>query len=393
MAVAFSCAVFVAYPYVLYPLLLRLLPTRPVRRDPGHAASMSLLFCAVDEAAAMPEKLANIAALKARHPDLEVLAYDDGSSDDTFALLAARPDLVTVERGTGRRGKAAGMARLAARARGEVLVFCDANVLLDAGALDALRAYYADPKVGGVCGTLRYVGTGASPTARVGGFYWRLEEAIKAGESRSGSVMGADGALFSVRRALYPSLPETVLDDLAVSMAVVTSGHRLVRAGDALATERSVVARREEAARKVRIGARAWHTHRHLAPSLRRLSARDRFCYASHKVARWFGGPALIVGTAAAVLSAALLSPGLGLAAAGVVGAGGCVLWRAERGALGALGAVLVALMATGLGVARAMRGEVVVTWAPAITRQGSVSPRAGSPASGGAGPAARVGG
>ena len=77
----------------------------------------------------------------------------------------------------------------------------------------------------------------ASPTAKVGALYWRLEEATKALESRTGSVMGGDGSIFSIRRSLYPDFPDSVLDDLTVSMSPVFAGKRLIRADDVIAFE------------------------------------------------------------------------------------------------------------------------------------------------------------
>ena len=96
------------WPFFLYPMILSLLPRRACGKDKAHRASVSLLFCAYNEGAAMPAKIANLEMLKRRHPDLEILAFDDRSSDDTADQLSARPDLVTLVRGAGRSGKAHG---------------------------------------------------------------------------------------------------------------------------------------------------------------------------------------------------------------------------------------------------------------------------------------------
>ena len=364
-----GCGGLVLYPYLGFPLILRFLPTKPIARNIGHRGRVTMMFCAFNEGQVIAEKLRNIARLKARYPELEVLAYDDGSSDDTCAQLEARPDLVTVLRGAGRCGKAHGMKRMAAQAQGDILVFTDANVLLDEAALDNLMAWYGDPNVGGVCGTLKYLGEGTSATASVGGLYWRLEERIKAAESRSGNVMGADGSIFSVRRELYPSFPDTVLDDMTVSMAVVFAGKRLIKVEDVVAYERLVSARSEEFRRKMRIAARAYHTHRHLAPKLGKMAAIDVFKYVSHKVLRWFGGLFLMMGALAFVglaLSVSWLVAGLGLCAVLVAAVMG---FRAKTGTLGAIAEIILALVATQIGVFKAMRGQVVVTWAPAKSR------------------------
>jgi cellulose synthase/poly-beta-1,6-N-acetylglucosamine synthase-like glycosyltransferase len=369
LAVLLGAIVAVLWPFLVYPLVLRLLPTRPEHPVAGPLPSASLLFCAYNEGAAMPGKLANLAALKARHPGLEIWAFDDGSADDTAARIAAAGPLVTLLRGPGRSGKAHGMKQLAARARGDVLIFTDANVLLDMDAIDNLLARYADPAVGGVLGSLHYLGEGDSATASVGSLYWRIEERLKDEESRTGNVLGADGSIFSIRRTLYPDFPDTVLDDLTVSMAVLFAGRRLVKAKDVIARERLVAARGDEYRRKVRIAARAWHTHGHLRPQLRQMSVLDRFKYASRKVVRWFGGLFLLIGTLAAAALAWRLSPWLCLVSCGI---GVLLLWagaRAKRGPLAALVDVVIAYVATLQGVAQAMSGRTFAVWQPAQSR------------------------
>ncbi|EQB17333.1 glycosyltransferase family 2 protein [Sphingobium lactosutens] len=362
------CLIAVAWPFLCYPLVLRALPTRPEHPVAVPAPSASLLFCAYNEAAAMPDKLANLAMLRQRHPDLECLAFDDGSSDGTGDLIAAAGP-VTLLRGPGRSGKAHGMKQLAARARGDVLIFTDANVLLDPDAIDRLLARYADPDIGGVLGSLHYVGADESATASVGSLYWRLEERLKDEESRTGNVLGADGSIFSIRRSLYPDFPDSVLDDLTVSMAVVFAGRRLIKAKDVIARERLVTARGDEYRRKVRIAARAWHTHRYLRPQLRRLAAIDRFKYASRKIVRWFGGAFILIGALAAAILAWRVSPllfALGMAAVAVAVMTGL---RARRGPLAALVDMLIAYAATLQGVTKAMRGRTVTIWNPAQSR------------------------
>lgn len=364
-----GCIFLLIYPYLIYPAILRKLPSKPVAHDPQHRCRATLVFCAYNEGAVMAEKLRNIEMLKLRHPDLEVLAFDDGSSDSTYEQMSARPDLLRVVRGGGRNGKAYGMKQLAAMATGDIMIFTDANVLLDEVAIDNLFAWYADPEVGGVCGKLRYLGTENSATASVGGLYWRLEEKIKSEESRIGNVMGADGSIFSLRRELYPDFPDTVLDDLTVSMAPVFAGKRLLKVDDVVAYERLVAVRGEEFSRKIRIAARAYHTHLYLRPWLAQMSTMDKFKYNSRKVVRWFGGLFLILSTVLFTGLVALVSPSLLFLVAIILAVGLAAGRKVNSGLVGAVTEIVLALIATLLGVVRAMRGQTIVTWSPAKSR------------------------
>jgi cellulose synthase/poly-beta-1,6-N-acetylglucosamine synthase-like glycosyltransferase len=362
------CFVLFIYPYLIYPLVLRTLSRKPIRAAPADF-SVSLLFCAYNEVEALPEKIDNLRKLRERMPGLEVLAYDDNSSDGTSELLEQAADVVTVIRGAGRTGKAAGMKRLAARAQGEILIFTDANVILAPDAITNLLPYYADSDVGGVCGTLHYTSDPESATAQVGTLYWRLDEDLRSHESATGDVMGADGSIFSIRKSLYPSFPDTVLDDFTVSMSVIFAGKRLISAPDVIAFERSVARRDEEMRRKIRIGARAFHTHMHLKGQVKRMSALNRFKYVSHKLLRWFGGLFLAAGAGFALIAIALASP---LVATGLAAAG-CLLMlaslKSRNGILAKLSDILLSTFATLIGVLQGMRGRTVTTWAPAKSR------------------------
>lgn len=371
-AVAALCAFAVIYPYLIYPIILACLPRRAVARgaaDGGDGSHFSLLFCAYNEAASMPSKLANLKELKARYPALEVLAFDDGSTDGTADLIATETPFVRLLRGGGRNGKAHGMKLLAEMAQNELLIFTDANVLLQSNAPDALASCYADPDVGGVCGALHYLGQEGTATAAVGGMYWRLEERIKDLESSTGSVMGADGSIFSIRAELYPEFPDTVLDDFTVSMEVVFQGKRLIKSNDVIAFEQLVSSRSDEFARKVRIAARAFHTHTTLAEKRATLSISDRFRYLSHKTLRWFGGAFLVAGAISGLLALLFVDLWLGSAAVAVLI---CVSWlgvRFSRGSFSAVIEIVLAMIATMMGVVKALRGLTFATWNPAKSR------------------------
>lgn len=363
------CGLAVVYPYLIYGRILRLLPTQPLRPDSRFRASITLVFCAYNEAASLDEKLENIALLKARHPDLEVLAFDDGSTDGSLEMMNRRPELLKVISGGGRNGKAHGMKLLAAQAAGDILVFTDANVCLREDALDALLAWYGDPEVGGVCGSLNYLGADSSATAAVGASYWKLEEKLKAEESRTGNVMGADGSIFSIRRSLYPDFPDTVLDDLTVSMNVVFSQKRLIIVDDVVAYEKLVAKRSDEMSRKARIAARAYHTHKYLSPKLHNLSAIDKFKYWSRKTLRWHGGLFLAASVALFIMALLHISIAASIVAVLVIGFVLFVGGRKDNGLLASAVEVIGALLMTQLGVFRAMKGQTFAVWNPAKSR------------------------
>jgi cellulose synthase/poly-beta-1,6-N-acetylglucosamine synthase-like glycosyltransferase len=131
-----------------------------------------------------------------------------------------------------------------------------------------------------------------------------MEKAIRQMESDSGSVVGATGAFYAVRRKLLVPLPaETILDDVFIPMNVVRQGARVVFDDRAHAWDVASQGTTREFTRKVRTLTGNYQLLQ-LAPWL--LSAKNpiRFEFVSHKLCRLLVPFAL----AAALVSSALLS-------------------------------------------------------------------------------------
>lgn len=359
------------HPYVGYPLSLLAFRERPVRKGVvPRPRSVALLFAAYNEERSLPAKLANIAEIKTRYPEIEVIAYSDMSADRTLDMLEARSDLLRVVPSDERTGKATGMRRMVASTNADICIFTDANVILDPVSIDRLLDYFTDPAVGGVAGTLRYINDGDSLTAEVSGLYWRLEEWIKQRESRCGSIMGADGSIFATRRALYPTVPSHLLDDMTVSMSTIFAGYRLIHATDVIAYEKNATAASDEFRRKRRIACRAFNTHRHLWPQIERsFPPADIYKYVSHKLLRWLGLPILIL--AALCATGALMLADEAIWAVALWGMAGVVLLlaRARVRPFSQLAEILWSISAIFVGLTDSWRGQTYQTWAPAKSR------------------------
>lgn len=359
------------YPYLLYPLTLRLFPARPVRRaSAAPPLSFTLVFAAYNEERSLPAKLANLREIKARYPEIELIAYCDLSSDRTRDLLEEAGDILTTIAADRRTGKAVGMARMAAVAKGEICIFTDANVILDPEAIPALARYFADPEIGGVAGTLCYTNDDESPTAQVGGLYWRLEEKIKQLESRCGSLMGADGSIFATRRALYPPVPPHLLDDMTVSMSVPLAGKRLIHADDVIAYEKNATSSTDEFRRKRRIACRAFNTHRYLWPKIvKAFGPGDIYKYVAHKLLRWFGLVWLAAFLLFASLALALAEAWVALALFLSAVLAGVVLGERRLPPFVTGLEILKSIVATFYGIIDSLRGLTYQTWTPAKSR------------------------
>jgi cellulose synthase/poly-beta-1,6-N-acetylglucosamine synthase-like glycosyltransferase len=371
-AAALAFLLLALHPFVTYPLSLRLLARNAAPRPvvPMGSPRVAICVCAYKEEACIERKMANLLELRARRGQLDIHVYVDGMEDRTGALLAPFADEIDLVVSPTRHGKTHGMNLLVERCTADLVVFTDANVHVDPPAIDALVRAFEDPETGCVCGHLIYTNGAESATAEIGSLYWRLEEQVKRHESTLGAVMGADGSLFAVRRALYPRVPETLIDDMFVSLSILCQGYRIVRAPDALAYEASVTAAHEEFRRKIRIACQAFNVHRVLWPSLRRLPAATVYMYLSHKLLRWLAAFNLLF---ASLLGAAALEV-LGVPAPALVAlamAGCLALWLALRYQLkpwASIAEILLALVGAAAGVLQSCRGHTFVTWTPAAS-------------------------
>jgi cellulose synthase/poly-beta-1,6-N-acetylglucosamine synthase-like glycosyltransferase len=365
---------FTTYPISLW-LLARLRP-RPIATG-QRPATAALCVCAYNEEGVIRAKAENMLALRDAFPGLEILVYVDAASDRTAEILREYEASITLVVAPARMGKTHGMNTLVGMTTAECLVFSDANVMFAPDAIPRLLAPFADPQVGSVCGHLLYSQAKGNATAETGSFYWRLEERIKRLESASGSVIGADGSIFALRRVLHRPPPVDLIDDMYVSLMVLCGGSRIVRADDALAYEDSVSRPGEEFRRKIRIACQAFNVHRALWPRLRTLPLIDRYKYISHKLLRWLtiyllaGGALLTIGGLAVAQAwlpmACVMVPGLVMLA---------LVARATRGVPMTLRSILDAFVATGLGVWCSLRGDRFQTWNPPASARAFVVTR-----------------
>ncbi|MDH3661871.1 MAG: glycosyltransferase [Alphaproteobacteria bacterium] len=369
--IAFICLFIAVFPFGPYQATLliakRLGMLRPLPRD-GEASADELRFaiclCAYNEEAVIREKIENMLVLREAAGALDILIYVDAPSDRTAEIVASFEPEVTLVASKERHGKPWGMNRLVSLTDADIVLFTDANVMVDETAIANLRRYFADPEIGCVTSHLSYTNPDDTATSEVGSFYWRLDEWTKGLETETGSAMGADGSLFAIRRELHRPTPDHLIDDLFVSMSILCKGYRLIRGADVDAYESHTTIARDEFKRKIRIACQCMGVHRALWPELRTLSAWNLYKYVGHRLIRWVGGYFLL---ASAVFFALALWTSFGFwTMLGLVAALAVIMLLgslAKFRLIEQINNVLLAFAGNTLGVWRAYWGQPVVTW------------------------------
>lgn len=350
-----------------------------LRRHPHRRAaiepSVSVVIAAHDEVVCIGRKLESVLAADYPAERLEIVVASDGSSDGTADAARAADDRVRVLE-LERVGKATALNTAVAEARGEVVVFTDANSIFDPSCLRRLVEPFADPDVGGVAGNQRYLppGAGAQDAGTAGAErdYWDLDRALKVAESSGGHVIGATGALYAVRRSLFQPVPDGVTDDFTISTGVIEQGRRLVFAPDAVVYEPVASDPDAEFRRKVRVmtrGLRAVaHRRRLLDPVRHGFYA---YQLLNHKVLRRLLAAPLLVLLAGSVgcrrrhpLYRLVLTGQLAVYGSGAVG----LLWprsRLGRSRVCGLSAYFCMVNAAGaVAAANIVRGRRIDRWA-----------------------------
>lgn len=256
------CILLVIYVYAGYPLLLLVL--RWVRRkaiaaNDGYEPHVTLIISAYNEQTVIGKKIENSLVLQYPAEKLEIIVVSDCSTDGTDEIVSACPDRrVKLLRMPQRGGKTAGLNAAVPQAKGEIVIFSDANALYAPLAVRKIVRNFADPAVGAVTGESRYtIGDGDTSTESEN-LYWRYELALKKLESHVSSLVGGDGAIYAIRRDLYEPLQAEDLSDFVNPLQIVAKGYRNVYEQEAVSYEGGGESFDKEFRRKVRIVNRAW---------------------------------------------------------------------------------------------------------------------------------------
>ena len=319
MKSVFLISIFlIIYTYLLYPAALFILSL--FRKKPALAAqegelfSVSLIISAYNEEAVMKEKIRNCLALDYPAEKIEVIFGSDGSLDKTSEIIeryAKENRMFRLYKFDKRQGKPSVLNRLVNEAKGDIIVFSDADTFLDPASIRNIVKGFADPKVGCVCGKIELMSKGKEIVSE--SFYWRYESWIKGLEARLGFVSGAAGGLYAIRRNLWQDIPRnTLIDDFVISMRIGRDGYAVISEPLALGREETALSSYGEFLRRVRIGAGGYQSILLLAGLLNPLKGLKSFEFWSHKVIRWLA-PFLFIGL---FLTSVLLCAGGGFYAA-----------------------------------------------------------------------------
>ncbi len=221
--------------------------------DENLLPMVSLVIASYNEEEVIEAKVKNALELEYPRERLEIIVASDGSKDATVELARkAGADLVL---DLPRGGKIPAQNAAVEAASGSLLAFSDANSTWKPNALTELLEPFRDPRVGYVCGQVRFVGPDGG---NLEGVYWRYEMKVRELESGLAGVTAGNGAIYAVRAERYIELSPSGSHDLSFPFALAKRGSYSLYRPKAEAEEKVVPSLEGELARKRRMMIGLW---------------------------------------------------------------------------------------------------------------------------------------
>lgn len=252
----------VFYVYFGYPLLLKILVAFRFRKkttnyhqdSSGRLPRTTMIISAFNEEGIIEDKIKNSLDLNYPKDMLEIMVVSDGSTDQTNQIVRKYENSgVRLIDHIERMGKTACLNHAVPLAAGDIIVFSDANSRYETNALRLLVAHFIENDIGFVTGWTKYSSKKSDNNTTSIGLYARLEAITKKLESDIGCCVGADGAIFAIRKHLYRQLDETDINDLVIPFDIIKQGYRGILEPRALCIEEAADDSSKEFSRQVRI--------------------------------------------------------------------------------------------------------------------------------------------
>jgi cellulose synthase/poly-beta-1,6-N-acetylglucosamine synthase-like glycosyltransferase len=288
--------ILIAHSYLLYPIFTQLLGrffnnNSIVYSSEEEFPMVSILMAAHNEEQVIEEKIFSI--LNSNYPSskIEILIGSDCSTDKTNAIIKKYTDSdkrFHLFEFYNRTGKINIVNHLNQKAKGEILLLTDANVILEPSTLFELVKHFKNPDISLVDSFMKHRNLKANGISHQESNYISSEVKTKHAEGKIwGSLMGPFGGCFAIRRVDFQPVPNNFLvDDFYSCMQVLKNKKHCISDEKAIVLEDVSNNLRAEFKRKIRISSGNFQNLAKFWPLLLRFNG-TTFAFFSHKVLRW----------------------------------------------------------------------------------------------------------
>ena len=294
LSLAIVLYTYIGYGFVAYVLVkVKQLFVAKRTYKSNYEPSVTFFVAAYNEENYIVEKAINSLSLDYPKEKIQYIFVTDGSTDRTPDILR-NYEQFEVLHDPKRGGKIGALNRGMQQAKNDIVIFSDANALLNKESIREIVKHYLHDDVGCVAGEKRVKTQNLSNAAGAGeGIYWKYESFLKNLDYQLSTAVGAAGELFSIRRELYEKVEaDTILDDFMISMRIAGKGLKIAYEPNAYASEDPSTSIENEAKRKVRISAGGIQSTFRLIPLLNVFKhGWLSFQLFSHRILRWTLAP------------------------------------------------------------------------------------------------------
>ena len=296
-AIFWFAILLLIHAYLIYPFslfILKLFTDKPTKITETKLPSISILISAYNEEKVLSERIENIKNLDYDFNNLELIIGSDSSSDNTNEILKQKANeynWLKISLFEIRRGKANVLNDLAQIAKGEIIVFTDANTVFEKTVLTNLVSRFSDQNVGGICGRLILENPeGDFDKSNREKLYWKYETQMKKLEGSLGILVAANGGIYAIRKNLFSKFPtdQAITDDLYQTLSVLDQGYKFLYANEAIAKEEVAKKLTSEFHRKVRFAGTNFQTLKQFPNLVFGKKFLVSYALWSHKILRWF---------------------------------------------------------------------------------------------------------
>ncbi len=292
----FLVVFLILWSYILYPISLFFINkiiSKKYKISYENKPAVSIIISAYNEENVIEKTIRNFLKSDYGPGKTEIVIGSDNSTDKTNEIvekLKTEFSNIIFFPFNERRGKAEVLNDLTSAAKGEILIFSDANTMFSKNSIGELVKYFVDDRIGGVCGKLVLLDL---ETAKNEGVcekeYWEYESWIKFMEGQLGILIGANGGIYAIRKELYKKIPSKfpVMDDFYMGLKILEQNKDLYYAKEAIATEYVAPSVEWEFKRKVRIISINLDTLRYVKNLLSPKYGLISYAFWSHKMIRW----------------------------------------------------------------------------------------------------------
>ena len=282
------------YAMIGYPITLMILDKimkRKNDKDLSYKPFVSIIISAYNEEKVIERKLENIT--ESTYPHYEVIVANDASSDRTVEIcqdFINNNPLYDIKVNTVKNhlGKTNAQDEAVDVAKGEIIVFSDANSMFKANAIDELVSYFTDDDIIYVCGSLIYAKDDDIASAVAENSYWDMELSMRKIESEIATIAAGNGAIYACRKSDYRRYNLVSSHDYEMPLYAGINHKRALYNPKAIALEKAGQTSKDEFKRKVRMQRRILTN---LFTNLRRLNIFEygwfSFFHFNHKTLRF----------------------------------------------------------------------------------------------------------